>query len=577
MKTTEEKIDEILGRMDLRDKVGQCFVCNFLGTMIDDYHLRFIRELRCGGLRVTPHLSSLNDELRIRKLSPYKSPSQYASVLKQLQEAALERTSGIPLQMVTDQEGDLSVDIVRGGLSHFPSNGGIAAAGDPDLAEKAYRVVARQLRAMGITWVHGPVLDVNLNPKNPEIGMRAFSDDPRRVAECGTAVMKGLVSGGVTATGKHFPGRGDSELDAHDTLDTLRVDRQRLDEVELYPYRVLIREGLPAVMTAHNAYTALEDEGIPASVSKRIVTGLLREEMGFEGVITTDAIGMAGLIEYAGSQWQAAVMALKAGNDVVLVKEDEETTAKCIRAVMKAAEAGELTEERLDESVKRILRAKDAMGILDNPLPDPEKTDEIVRDPENAEICTQAFRKASLIARERSGTIPLDPEEPVFVVEQYLPLYHVKGNDAWCHPGMFGEAMRSYTENMIYEEMETPPTDEQMKRFRDRLGRVNTVVFFNTFWRGSGSNRPLIRESVKKGKKVIVATNDIYDSYFLPQVDTLICTFGAMPAGLRAAADIIYGAVSPGGTWPLSGIGMEETVDEGTVVDHFVAGHFAHR
>jgi beta-N-acetylhexosaminidase len=350
-----------------------------------------------------------------------------------------------------------------------------------------------------------------------------------------------------------------------------------MDEIELYPYRVLIKEGLPAVMTAHNAYTALEEEGIPASVSERIVTGLLREEMGFEGVVTTDAIGMAGLIEYAGSQPRAAVMALKAGNDIVLVKEDEQTTAKCFQAVMDAVEAGELTEERLDQSVKRILSLKDAMGILDNPLPDPEKADAAVRNPENAEICTQAYRKASLIARDRSGAIPLDPDEPVFVVEQYLPLYHVKGNDAWCHPGMFGEAMRSYTGNMIYEEMETPPTDEQMERFRDRLGQVNTVVFYNTFWRGSGSNRPLIRESLKKGKKVIVAANDIYDSYFLPEVDTLICTFGAMPAGLRTAADIIYGKVSPGGTWPLSRISREDTVDKNTVVDHFVAGHFAHR
>ncbi|MGQ9662927.1 MAG: glycoside hydrolase family 3 protein, partial [Kiritimatiellia bacterium] len=333
--------------MDLQDKVGQGLVCNFTGTVIEPYHVRFIREFRCGGLRVTPHICSVNDEPRIRKLAPYNTPAQYAAVLKELQQIALSRSSGVPLQIVTDQEGDLSVDILRGGISLFPSNAGMAATGDPALVRKAFQVVGRQLRAIGINWIHSPVLDVNLNPRNPEIGMRSFSDDPELVARYGLAVVRGLLSTGVVATGKHFPGGGDSELDVHDTLDVLRVDRKRVEAVELHPYRKLIPQGLPAIMTAHNAYTALDDENVPASVSKKIVTGLLREELGFDGVVTTDAIGMAGVLEYAGNQWNASVLALEAGNDIILVKEDEPTTAKCFEAILAAVREGRVTERRV--------------------------------------------------------------------------------------------------------------------------------------------------------------------------------------------------------------------------------------
>ena len=569
----EARIDTILGRMDLVDKIGQCLVCNHTGTVIEPYHVRFIREFRCGGLRVTPHITCINDEPRIRKIAPYMLPGQYAGLIREIQELAMSRKSGVPLQIVTDQEGDLSVDFLRGGFSLFPSPCGLAATGDPALVRRSCEVVGRQLRAVGVNWIHSPVLDVNLNPRNPEIGMRSFSDDPKQVAEYGIAQMKGLLAAGVVATGKHFPGRGDSESDAHTSLDVLRVDRKRLDEVELLPYRALIAGGLTAVMTAHNAYTALDDERIPASVSRRIVTGLLREELGFDGVVTTDAIGMAGVMKYAGNQWNATVLAIEAGNDVVLVKEDEPTTEKCFRALADAVKAGRISESRLDESVRRILRLKAQIGILDHPMPDAKRADAVVQDPKNGTLCREVFRRATIKVRDRDRLLPLDPKEKIFVVEQYLPLYHLKSNDAWYHPGMFGEAMAAYAEDMVYQEMNTPPTADDLKRFEQRVDRADTVVFFNIFWRGSGSNRRLIAECVRKGKKVVVATNDLYDGYCLPSLGTLVCTFGAMPHGTRMAAEVIYGHARPAGQWPLKGIKQKDTVSAAEEAKLFVIGH----
>lgn len=566
----ESEIDKIMGNMALDDKIGQCLTLNCLGWQITPVLKRFVNEFRCGGLRVTPHISATNDTYHIRKMAPHVSPAETAATLRDLHEMALER-NGIPLHMATDQEGDLSVDLVRGGIQLFPSNMGMAATGDPDLARQAFRVVGRQVRAHGINMLHSPELDVNLNPNNPEIGMRAFSDNPDVCAQYGVLAMKAFMEEGVIPTAKHFPGRGDSEVDAHDQLDVLRVDRQRLEEVELYPYKALIREGLPAVMTAHNAYTALDDERVPASVSHKITTGLLREAMGFDGVITTDAIGMAGVIHYAGGQWGATVMAIKAGADLVLVREDEATTRKCWEALRAAVKNREITEDRIDQSVRRILRMKMRAGLFESVLPDPDSTMDVINCPENKKTCRHVFEKCSLIARDRDGLMPLPRHARALVVEPYLPLYHDKGNDADYHAGMFFEAMMRYSQDLQLLEIHCPATEDDWARFRERLAEYDTIVFFNVFWRGSGSNRPLIREAVKLGKKVIVATNDLYDAYYLPAVGTVFCTFGAVPQATRVAADIVFGACQPEGKWPLSRVKKNDTVDPSVETDHAVS------
>ena len=566
----ESEIDRIMGRMSLDDKIGQCLTLNCLGWQITDVQRRFVQEFRCGGLRVTPHISATNDTYHIRKMAPHVAPAATAATLRELHEMALER-NGIPLHMATDQEGDLSVDLVRGGIQLFPSNMGMAATDDPDLARQAFRVVARQVRAHGINMLHSPELDVNLNPNNPEIGMRAFSDDPEVCAQYGLLAMNAFMEEGVIPTAKHFPGRGDSEVDAHDQLDVLRVDRQRLEEVELHPYRALIREGLPVVMTAHNAYTALDDERVPASVSYKITTGLLREEMGFDGVVTTDAIGMAGLIQYAGGQWGATVMAIQAGADLVLIREDEATTRKCWEALRAAVKSREITEDRIDQSVRRILRMKMRAGLFESALPDPAAVQASIACPENKAVCRKVFEKGALIVRDRERLIPLPRQSRALVVEPYLPLYHDKGNDADYHAGMFFESMARHSPSLQLLETRCPATEADWARFRERVSSCDTVVFFNVFWRGSGSLRPLIREAVTRGKKVIVATNDLYDAYYLPDVGAVLCTFGAVPQATRVAADIVFGVCRPEGKWPLRRLEQSCTVDPSVVTDHAVS------
>ena len=163
----------------------------------------------------------------------------------------------------------------------------------------------------------------------------------------------------------------------------------------------------------------------------------------------------------------------------------------------------------------------------------------------------------------------------MLAVEPYIPIYHGKGDDAHYHPGMFGEWMKRHSDNVTWLEINSPASPDDLQRFERRAAAADVIAFFNIFWRGSASNRPLIRQAVKMGKRVILATNDLYDGHFLPTVGTILCTFGAVAGGTHIAADVIYGTAKAGGTWPLRRIGQTDTVAEGEEVDHVIAGHFA--
>jgi beta-N-acetylhexosaminidase len=290
------------------------------------------------------------------------TPEDYTKDLNRLQKIAVGRRSGIPLHMTIDFEGDFKNDYMAGGIRQFPPPMGMAAIGDPKLTYTIGLTIARQLAAIGVTQLYSPVCDVNINPKNPEIGIRSFSDDPETCARQAVALVR-VQDGGVAATAKHFPGRGDSATDAHDVLDVIRADKERMREVELVPFKAAIDAGVEAVMTGHSVYPAYDDK-FPTTLSERLLTGLLREELGFDGVIVSDAIGMAAILK----QWplpRACALAIRAGCDTLLLKADDESRSQCFFGIKQAVESGELSEKRIDESVTRLLRMKYDQGLFE--------------------------------------------------------------------------------------------------------------------------------------------------------------------------------------------------------------------
>ena len=377
----EKFVDGILSKITLEQKVGQCFTIHWGGSMITPYLVEAIEKLHIGGLRVSPFgqnsrrgqfyhqdlsydyqypdgFKPIRENLFIPGVAHYISPEQYAQRVNKLQAIAMNRPSvGLPLHISTDQEGDTSREFCYGGIHLFPSAMGLTATGDLDLVYESCKAVGLQLSAMGVTNIHSPVVDINLNPNNPEISFRAYSDDAQMVADYALASMKGFQDGGLCATAKHFPGRGDSDADAHAEVTVLDVDWDRLNNVELLPYKVLIENGLDSIMMAHMALPLVDPSGELSSVSRPIVTGLLREKLGFEGVITTDSITMGALMKRFGVG-KACAMAIKAGCDLALNKTESEFRDQGFCELKRFVEEGLLPIEQLDTSIKRILRMK---------------------------------------------------------------------------------------------------------------------------------------------------------------------------------------------------------------------------
>jgi len=263
-----------------------------------------------------------------------------------------------PLLVAMDAEWGVGMRLP--GVIPFPYNMMMGAADNPDLVKEVTREMARQMKRMGVHVSLGPVVDINTQPLNPIIGMRSFGESPELVSACGLAYMQGLQESNIIAVAKHFPGHGDTQTDSHHTLPVVPYSRERLDSIEMYPFKVLTENGIVGVMSAHLNVPQLDDQqGIPSSLSSKMLTGILREEWGFKGLIITDAMNMSGAKAY-GEPGEIEALALKAGNDVVEFPKDVEQT---IAGIKKAVDSGLLTQEEIDEKCRKVLAAKYWVGL----------------------------------------------------------------------------------------------------------------------------------------------------------------------------------------------------------------------
>ena len=364
--------------MTIRDTVGQLLMVGFEGTELSREFLDWLQECRPGGVI----LFSRN----------LVDPEQVARLTNALHEHA----PNPPLLIAIDEEGG-GVSRLPQGFTTFPAASRVAACHSPDAAYEAAEVTARELRAVGINMNLAPVLDVNSNPANPIIGDRAYGTEPKGVCTYGMAVMQGLEDNGIIPCGKHFPGHGDTMTDSHHVLPVVEADRARLDAVELEPFRQVIRRGLPAIMTAHVRYPALDAEA-PATLSRPILTDLLRNELGFEGVTLTDDMEMRAILDYQ-PIGDASVRALQAGADMVVICQQQERQRQAVSAIEQALEKGDLLWERLTASVVRIRALKEKRHALFQPV-DPSRVAQIVGHP----------RHKALLAKFRNGNRIHDAE-----------------------------------------------------------------------------------------------------------------------------------------------------------------------
>jgi beta-N-acetylhexosaminidase len=325
-------------RLTSREKIGQLFMVGFLGTSVTPDLASFIREYRPGGVI----LFSRNLE----------SVEQMVDLTNGLQACSPHS----PLLISIDQEGG-QVSRLPKGFTIFPPCGLLGRCNSTELAYAAAATIARELRAVGVNMNMAPVLDVNSNPDNPVIGDRAFGTTPDVVCELGSATTTGLQDNKVVACGKHFPGHGDTNVDSHKELPVVEASRERLDAVELLPFRRVVEKGIASMMTAHVLYRALDHE-LPATLSPTIINDFLRQKLRYDGVVLTDDLEMHAIIDHYGIE-DAAVRAVLAGCDVLLICKDRDREVAAFEAVEQAVASGTISVERLDLSAARIALLKD--------------------------------------------------------------------------------------------------------------------------------------------------------------------------------------------------------------------------
>jgi beta-N-acetylhexosaminidase len=395
----EEWAQKTLDSLSLEDKVGQLFMIRLRPEFLDLHSANYeqlrrnIREYHIGSL-----------VLSVRPEGPLLPGSKGYKAVMALNQ--LQGEAGLPLLIAADFESGVPRSLF--GATIFPHAMAFGAAGGTLYAEEFGRITAQEARAIGVQWNLFPVADVNSNPINPIINTRSFGEDPQQVGDLVAAYIRGARANGMLTTAKHFPGHGNTATDSHIGLVKVEESSERLRTVDLPPFRKAIEAGVDAIMTAHVTVSALDpDPNHTATTSVAVVTKLLRNELGFKGIVMTDALDMAGLRRrYPPHAGRAAVDALKAGNDVLTIPVD---LGASFRAVVEAVRSGEVSEARLDSSVLKILRAKASVGLQKTRFVDVAAIGTVVGRPENVAVGQQISDNAVTLVRDNGKLLPLRP------------------------------------------------------------------------------------------------------------------------------------------------------------------------
>ncbi len=538
--------------MTLRDEVAQLIFISFHGAAPNsrsrEYRtfMRMIREVKVGGLI----LVNWSNGRVIQKAEPYA----VAAFLNRMQ-----RSAQTPLLVAGDFERGASMRVE--GVTVFPHAMAFGAAGDPAFSRYEGEVTAKEARALGVHWVYYPVADVNNNPDNPIINIRSFGENPQSVAAMVKAFIEGVHSDKknyVLSSAKHFPGHGDTAVDTHMNLATINADRARLDSTELVPFKAAIDAGVDSIMTAHIAVPALAPADIPATLSPAILNGLLRNDLGFKGIIVTDALEMGGIAK-GFSTGEAGVRALEAGADVLLMPTDPDAV---VRAVTAAVQSGRLTRHRIQESVAKILAAKERVGLDRKRAVDLEGISDIVDSPESNEKALEIAGRAVTLVRNGDGIVPLaHPENVCYVV---MPESHVTSQGQ-----AFTQELRKRQPRASITSWDPSFSRQQLDESAARLTSTcqsYAVAAYTSVgaYRGTvgmlGGELPHALETLMATGKpvVLIALGNPYVLRNFPKVSAYMATFSNVPPSEVAAVQALFGDIAIRGHLPVTIPGLAE-------------------
>ncbi|WP_037853042.1 glycoside hydrolase family 3 protein [Streptomyces sp. NRRL S-340] len=546
----ERRLRALLSRMTLEEKVGQLFVMRVYGHSATDPDQADIdANLTEIGVRTAAELVA---KYRVGGIIYFtwahntRDPQQIAALSNGIQRASLQQPRGLPVLIATDQEHGIVCRVGKP-ATLFPGAMAVGASGSVPDARALGRISGTELRAMGINQDYSPDADVNVNPANPVIGVRSFGADPDAVARLVAAEVKGYQGARVAATAKHFPGHGDTAVDSHYGFPVITHSREVWEELDAVPFRAAIRAGIDSVMTAHIQFPALDDSGDPATLSHPILTGILRGELGYDGVVITDSLGMQGVRTKYGDD-RVPVLALKAGVDQLLNPPDLDVAW---HAVLDAVRGGELTEARLDESILRILRMKARRGLFEDPYVSERQVAHRVGTPEHlAEADRIAERTTTLLVNE-GRLLPLSRRSHRTLLVVGADPASPSGTTG-PPTGVLAAALTELGFTATALSTGTAPSAAVIDRAVAAARDADAVVVATYNVTAGSAQRTLVERLTATGRPVVaLAVRNPYDVAQLPSVPAYLASYSWTDVELRAAARVIAGRVRPRGKLPV--------------------------
>ncbi len=530
----DSSIEEQLQGMSLPEKVGQMLIAQIEPHTIHqqhkEYHLlsRLVHEGKVGGIMLLK-----GDALTA------------ATYINHFQSIAPH-----PLLISSDMERGVAMRL--SGATEFPPNMAVAATQDPELAEEMAVAIAEEATMIGMQQNYAPTVDLNINPLNPIINTRSFGDSVPQTIAMSNAIIKGLQSNGIIATAKHFPGHGDVSVDSHFLLPVLKADRKQLDEYELLPFRAAIERGVISVMVGHLAVPKLTGSMEPASLSKLIVTDLLRKELCFQGLIITDALNMKAL--YNGQNVaEISVKAVQAGNDLLLFSPDPELTHS---AVVKSVEKGEIAMEQIDNSVRRILQAKAWLEMERRKPANLKQVKREVSPPTHQHLSRRIASRAITLVSDTNHALPLKPSEGILNILVQDKINNETGKEYIRHLDKF------YTVNHVRI---NPGTDKLTYANATELAKTAKAVVVASYSQSLSSSgalklsakqqqfiHSLVGIVPKESPLILLSLGTPYIINYFPEISSYLCTYSPTEDCEELAVEVLRGALKPRGVLPVS-------------------------
>ncbi|WP_245831031.1 glycoside hydrolase family 3 protein [Sediminibacillus massiliensis] len=544
MKSSGEKYDILshaMENMTIKEKVGQMLMPDFrtwdgqnVTEMLPEID-ELVKEYALGGV-ILFRENVVTTEQTAQLVADYQAAAEKYGLL-----------------LTIDQEGGIVTRLQSG--TDMPGNMALGATRSAEITKDVGQAIGEELAALGINMNLSPVMDVNNNPDNPVIGVRSFGEDPQLVADLGIAYTKGLQSTGVAATAKHFPGHGDTAVDSHLGLPEVPHDIERLKEVELYPFQKAMEAGIDAVMTAHVTFPNIDDTkvtskkdgteiALPATLSEKVLTGLMREEMGYEGVIITDALNMNAIADHFGPV-DAAIRAVKAGSDIVLMPVGLEEVA---HGLYEAVDTGEITIDNIEDSVERILTLKIKRGIIKDSNPQPIE-DKIVRAHEI--VGSEAHKQVEKTASEKAVTMVKN--------DASLPLSANNGDKLVVVGNTYAESLYNSVEakhsNTELITASGPLSSSQLESLQGAKAIIVGTYTYNVSGRSSNSSQmQMVNQIVEHADVPVIGVGirNPYDLMAYPDIDAYFAQYGFRSSSFDATAGAIFGEINPTGKLPVS-------------------------